>query len=544
MNILFIITDSSGYKTYLELKNYLHNNNCHINLNYYYINADINDIKFDSNKFYHENSRLIDSFEGEDEVLSKYYDEYYNINRPYGYALARTMFIPSTLIVLKNYLNNEQYLLSNLNTKEYLTTIKYKQYKDYIEFEEQYNNIPDADLYLISERNGSCNTSLLTIQLSLALYLHRKYKDSKIIIGGGRNNTKNNSIVNLINAIGKNYTDNKLEFCVGDIGPVIYNYINNTNYNNVYDMNKKEVLDLDISEYEMKYILKNNFGVSYSKGCINNCPFCIGHNISTFDIINNINIYNKYFIYLNKNYPNTNINVFDNEINHTKDYFATFMHNIISLNINNPITIFLDMKMITDNDIMLMKQYKNIILNVSADYLDTINKKDIITNFKHMYDKLKNNNINVDKIYMVANIPNFKTINNIDFLEVFKYSYNNNIYEDFRLELSSDLYINANKYNITFVNYNNKDNTFINIEKELNNIPIMYYRSDYNRKELLNEKYKLLNKLKGYLLLIVNNKLKSNNLIDSLVVNSFIYRDLIDNRIKYLDSLVDEYVKR
>jgi len=544
MNILFIITDSSGYKTYLELKNYLHNNNCHINLNYYYINADINDIKFDSNKFYHENSRLIDSFEGEDEVLSKYYDEYYNINRPYGYALARTMFIPSTLIVLKNYLNNEQYLLANLNTKEYLTTIKYKQYKDYIEFEEQYNNIPNADLYLISERNGSFNTAVLTIQISLALYLHRRNKDSKIIIGGGKNNNSNNPIVNLINAIGKNYTDNKLEFCVGDIGPVIYNYINNTNYNNVYGMNNKEVLDLDISEYEMKYILKNNFGVSYSKGCINNCPFCIGHNISTFDIINNINIYNKYFIYLNKNYPNTNINVFDNEINHTKDYFATFMHNIISLNINNPITIFLDMKMITDNDIMLMKQYKNIILNVSADYLDTINKKDIITNFKHMYDKLKNNNINVDKIYMVANIPNFKTINNIDFLEVFKYSYNNNIYEDFRLELSSDLYINANKYNITFVNYNNKDNTFLNIEKELNNIPIMYYRSDYNRKELLNEKYKLLNKLKGYLLLIVNNKLKSNNLIDSLVVNSFIYRDLIDNRIKYLDNLVDEYVKR
>lgn len=544
MNILFIITDSSGYKTYLELKNYLHNNNCHINLNYYYINADINDIKFDSNKFYHENSRLIDSFEGEDEVLSKYYDEYYNINRPYGYALARTMFIPSTLIVLKNYLNNEQYLLSNLNTKEYLTTIKYKQYKDYIEFEEQYNNIPDADLYLISERNGSCNTSLLTIQVSLALYLHRKHKNSKIIIGGGRNNTKNNPIVNLINAIGKNYTDNKLEFCVGDIGPVIYNYINNTNYNNVYGMNKKEVLDLDISEYEMKYILKNNFGVSYSKGCINNCPFCIGHNISTFDIINNINIYNKYFIYLNKNYPNTNINVFDNEINHTKDYFATFMHNIISLNINNPITIFLDMKMITDNDIMLMKQYKNIILNVSADYLDTINKKDIITNFKHMYDKLKNNNINVDKIYMVANIPNFKTINNIDFLEVFNYSYDNNIYEDFRLELSSDLYINADKYGISFFNYNNKDETFKDINEELNNIPIMYYRSDYNRKELLNEKYKLLNKLKGYLLLIVNNKLKSNNLIDSLVVNSFIYRDLIDNRIKYLDSLVDEYVKR
>jgi hypothetical protein len=236
--------------------------------------------------------------------------------------------------------------------------------------------------------------------------------------------------------------------------------------------------------------------------------------------------------------------VFDNEINHTKDYFATFMHNIISLNINNPITIFLDMKMITDNDIMLMKQYKNIILNVSADYLDTINKKDIITNFKQMYNKLKDNNINVDKIYIVANIPNFKTINNIDFLEVFNYSYNNNIYEDFRLELSSDLYINANKYNITFVNYNNKDNIFLNIEKELNNIPIMYYRNDYNRKELLNEKYKLLNKLKGYLLLIVNNKLKSNNLIDSLVVNSFIYRDLIDNRIKYLDDLVDEYVKR
>lgn len=544
MNILFIITDSSGYKTYLELKNYLHNNNCHINLNYYYINADINDIKFASNKFYHENSRLIDSFEGEDEVLSKYYEDYYNINRPYGYALARTMFIPSTLIVLKNYLNNEQYLLSNLNTKEYLTTIKYKHYKDYIEFEEQYNNIPDADLYLISERNGACNSALLTIQLSLSLYLHRKYKDSKIIIGGGRNNTSNNPIANLINAIGRSYTSNRIEYCIGDIGPVIHNYINNINYNCSYGMNKNKVLDLDISEHEMNNILNNNFGISFSNGCINNCPFCIGHNVSRFDIINDISIFTPYFKYLHNNYPNTNINIFDNEINHTKGYFTKFMNYILSLNINNPITIFLDMKMITDDDISLMKQYKNLNLSISADYLDIDNKKSILINFKTIYDKLIENDINVNKIYIVANIPNFKTINNDDFLDIFKYSYNNNIYEDFRLELSSDLYINADKYGISFFNYNNTDETFKDINEELNNIPIMYYRSDYNRKELLNEKYKLLSKLRGYLLLINRNKLKPNNLIDSLVVNSFIYRDLIDNRIKYLDDLVDDYVKR
>lgn len=544
MNILFIITDSSGYKTYLELKNYLHNHNSNVNLNYYYINADINDIKFDSNKFYHDNSRLIESFEGEDEVLSKYYDEYYNINKSYGYALARTMFIPSTLVMIKNYLNNEQYLLSNINTGEYLTTIKYKNYKDYIEFETQYDNISKADLYLISERNGSCNTALLTIQLSLALYLHRKYKNSKIIMGGGRNNTPNNSIANLINVIGKNYTNNKLEFCVGDIGPVVYNYINNINYNNVYGMNKNKVLDLDISEHEMNNILNNNFGISFSNGCINNCPFCIGHNVSRFDIINDISIFTPYFKYLHNNYPNTNINIFDNEINHTKGYFTKFMNYILSLNINNPITIFLDMKMITDDDISLMKQYKNLNLSISADYLDIDNKKSILINFKTIYDKLIENDINVNKIYIVANIPNFKTINNDDFLDIFKYSYNNNIYEDFRLELSSDLYINADKYGISFFNYNNIDETFKDINEELNNIPIMYYRNDYNRKELLNEKYKLLNKLKGYLLLINRNKLKPNNLIDSLVVNSFIYRDLIDNRIKYLDDLVDDYVKR
>jgi len=544
MNILFIITDSSGYKTYLELKNYLYNLNSNVNLSYYYIDANIDDIKFDSNNYYNMNKSLTDAFEGEDEILSKYYYDYYKINKSFGYAIARTIFIPSALIVIENYLNKEKYLLSNINTGEYLTSIKFNKYENNIVFEQQYNNIPYADLYLLSERNGACNSALLTIQLSLMFYLHRKYKNSKIIIGGGRNNTINNPIVNLINSIGLNYADKQIEYCIGDIGPVVHNYINNCNYNYVYGMNKNKVLDLNITEYEMSSILNNNFGISFSNGCINNCPFCIGHNISRFDIIDDIDMYKPYFNYLANNYPYTNINIFDNEINHTEGYFAKFMNYILNLDMNNPITIFLDLKMITDDDIQLIKQYKNLKLNVSADYLDTSNKIDIVNNFKLIYKKLMNNNININKIYMVANIPNFKIINNNDFIEIFKLSYNINIYEDFRLEFSSDLYINANKYGIDFYNYNNIDKKFNAINNELHNIPIIYYRQDYDRQSLVNEKYKLLYKLKPYLNLINKNIIKSNNLINSLAVSSYVYKNLIEDKNSKLDNLVYNYVKK
>ena len=61
MNILFTITDSSGYKTYLELKNYLHNNNCDVNLNYYYIEANLRDIIYDSNYYFNHDYNILKS---------------------------------------------------------------------------------------------------------------------------------------------------------------------------------------------------------------------------------------------------------------------------------------------------------------------------------------------------------------------------------------------------------------------------------------------------------------------------------------------------
>lgn len=544
MKILMIITDSSGYKTYLELKNYLNNNNKNeIELNYHYINANIRRVVFDSSSFIPINSFMNSDFEGEDEILAKYFDNYYKINKKYGYAISKTMFIESFLVVLKNYLNNSKYLLDNLNTGEYITTIKYKDYKDYIEFENQYTDIPEADLYVLSERNGAFNCAVLSIQLSIMLYLHRKFKTSKIIIGGGRNNSKNNPVVDIFNAIGKNYTNNKIEFCVGDIGPVISNYINGVKYNYSYGMNKKEVLDLNISEYEMKHILNNNFGMSFTKGCINNCPFCMGHNSSKFDFINDYSIYEKYFIYLNENYPDTNIVIYDNESNHTEGYLSEFLTYILKLKIKNKITMFLDVKLITDEDIELIQKCDNLILNISIDYIDIDNKINIINNFNNIYNKLKNNNININKIFMVANVPTFKTINNTDFIKIFNTTYNNNEYADFELELSSDIYINSDKYGISFQNYVNNDSDLIDIENELNNLPIIYYRSDYNRKELLNEKYKLLNKIKSYLLLYNNNKTMYNILLGSLVFNCYINHDLIDNKIKKLDDMINKFIE-
>jgi len=54
MKIEFIMTDNSGFKTFLELKNYLSFKNVideHI-INYFFIDADIDDIVLDSSLYY------------------------------------------------------------------------------------------------------------------------------------------------------------------------------------------------------------------------------------------------------------------------------------------------------------------------------------------------------------------------------------------------------------------------------------------------------------------------------------------------------------
>lgn len=549
MNIEFIMTDNSGYKTYLELKNYLSSKNVidkHL-VNYFFIDADIDDIVLDSSLYYNfdiaKDHYMFDIIIGRDAFLADYYEKYYNIDKD-GYAIARTIFLESFLIVLKNYLNNDKYLLSNLNTGEFLTTIKYRNYNDYIEFENQYDNIPEADLYILSDRNGPNNTALLTIQLSIILYLHRKYPNSKIMIGGGRNNTKNNPIANLFNAIGREYLDNKMEFCVGDIGAVIYNYIYNKEYNYSYGIAKSNILDLNITDYEMKHVLKNEFSISFSTGCTNKCPFCMDHNLSQFSMIKSPEIYKRYFLYLSNNYPDTTINIFDNELNFSATYLEKFLQLMINLNIKNTLRFFIDANKITDNILNLMSIYKNIKLSISADMINTVNKTNIINNFNQIYNRINNINIKEIDVFVVAGVPTYQTINNTDFIDIFNVCYSNISYQEFRLELSADMYINSDRYGITLLNYKNNDTAFRKIENELNSIPIMYYREDYNRKEFINQKYNLLCKLKKHLLSITCKLEPHNTLIDNLVVNCYLYNKEIVNYNNFMHKYINKYMER
>ena len=225
MKILMFITDFVTYKTYLDLKNYLYNNNCtDIELNYFYF-------PYSSVNGYYNNNNNTTSFVH----ITRYMEKDYT-NKEYGYCMTHTRFMESFLSILNNYVNRKENLIDidNIEGLYFNNLDWYNEYGENMTKERFINTlseIPHSDIYLLSSRdNISCSASL-SVELALALYLIRKY-GSKVFIGGNHFNEPNNPIVELINAVGREYTNGKLEYLVGTIGINIYNYLKGYEYQN------------------------------------------------------------------------------------------------------------------------------------------------------------------------------------------------------------------------------------------------------------------------------------------------------------------------
>ena len=100
LKILMFITDFATYKTYLDLKNFLINNNCNnIELNYYYFNF----------QFTHSYPINVNNMVAHNHI-TKYLEKDYT-NQQYGFAITHTLFLESFISILRNYINNQEDLL-------------------------------------------------------------------------------------------------------------------------------------------------------------------------------------------------------------------------------------------------------------------------------------------------------------------------------------------------------------------------------------------------------------------------------------------------
>ena len=536
IKILMFITDFSAYKTFLDLKNYLYNHGIdNVELRYFFF------------PYSYAHSYRIEKYNVKMDIsITRAMEKDYTYKK-YGYAEIFFLFVESLMTVLKNYVNGKEDLLSIINTNKLaLNIIDWNNTLHAGLSKQKFNNIahniPKADIYLISNRLNIANSASITVEIALALYLIRQY-GSKVFIGGGHFNEPNNILVELINAIGREYTGGKLEYLVGTIGINIYNYLKGYEYQNKRSPIERNVLPLHIGQYDMANKFNNSFAIELIRGCKNKCSYCCNHVINEYDSVD-ISVYEPYFKYLNEYYPDTTINLCAPEMNTDKEYFIRTCEYIYK-NIKNPVSFFINLSRLDDEQFEYLSKLNIDTLEFSIDNLFDKHSYKNWNNFPlYIYlDRLqelkRNKNIRV-YAYLVANAPCSHLIDWNTYKNIFtRYSDIIN-YSEFYLMTSIDYFHNPQKYGISFIYYRNRYKETSNIRKVIEKLPVMYFREDVNRKELVNMKYDILRHLKKQMFVDMIGLKHNNNIHFALGQMCHIYPDLdlVDNR----DSTLDKYI--
>lgn len=502
MNICMILSDSCGYKTYLDLLNYAKFYGFDdININYFIMpELALIDIKY-SDEF---QIPICDHSE------ARFFEKFYKLKDKNVFMLYRNAFVVPLINILKNYINNQPLLSNNANNCNISTELVYftninrtGNIHNADEIELKFNTIPKADLYLFSardSRNGS-----IAVQLACSMFLIKKF-GADVIVGGGSHNSSISNVPKLINKIGETYFDGKLKYKIGDIGATVYNYINNTN-NNIYNKftDLTELVDLNLDSQMLQKKIENKFVVAFSHGCVNSCPYCSGSKISKYSIHNDLSLFDKWFYYLKTNFPDTTIEIFDNEINPSINRIVKILEYLIKHKIRNPINFYINNYYINDEIISLLKHINVGTLYTSIDCMfDDIKFKHNSSknDFDNIISKLHSNvhNLIIDLVANPPIIGGGKYINDPLLVKLYLRYLNIIEYNEFGLAPSSDMAANPNKYGLNYIYFKYNDiNILSNISKELYSVPILYSRSDIDRADLVNMKHNLLNVLNKYI---------------------------------------------
>ncbi len=503
-DILMFVHNASTFKVYQELKQYflIKNYLDNINLNYCHLPL-LND------PCYVDKAGYIHSRLGYNNA-NKLYKYFFNSYNDEAYPFIGTTTINYLLQMIDNYINKRDisYNLiyqSNIES-ETLFDAKTKEKITFSEFEKSLNRIPKADVYLLTIQNEPIHL----FQYILVIYLLKTYPKCHVFIGGGRNVNIYTPENVLLNKIGQSYFGNRLHRCGGDIGPTVFNFLNNKDYNNCY-MNIEEYFEkpwiINLSKHEVETICDNTIYLSTSYGCPNKCAYCSYCCAHPYTMINSLEYYNDILKYLNNTYPNCKIILFDNELNDNLEKFKTFLKWIITNNIKNPFLFYINLYPLDEEALSLLYKINIGRITTSLDgmFENLPYRKNNVMNSMTIFNKLKalalNKNaiFNITSILFVPGSPNlekYKTDDSFikDIALKHLLHFGNATVEIYphELQMNSLMYLNTDYYGIKTINYDNvKFKHFTEIATELEQLPLFYTVDNFSRYDRAVTLYKI-----------------------------------------------------
>lgn len=116
-------------------------------------------------------------------------------------------------------------------------------------------------------------------------------------------------------------------------------------------------------------------------------------------------------------------------------------------------------------------------------------------------------------------------------------------YSEFYLLTSVDYFHNPQKYGISFKYYHNRYKELSAISNVIERVPVMYFRKDINRKELINMKYDILRHMKKQIFIDMCGIKQNTNINFILGQMCHIYPDLdlVNEHDKTLDKYITNY---
>ena len=301
----------------------------------------------------------------------------------------------------------------------------------------------------------------------------------------------------------------------------------------------------------MSNYLNNQFAIELVRGCTQRCPYCCNPTISAYDNVD-ISVYEQWLDYLNKNYPDTIIYIFAPEVNTNKEFFIRILKYIIAHKIKNYFSFYINLSKIDDEQISLLSKINLIELKTSIDNLFDKQTNKIWQEFNILdkYIKELKNILRHKKaklqLYIIANAPGYKAITWKRYSKIFQNYYDIICYSEFYIYSSTPYFYNPAKYGLEYIYYQNRYKELSAISNCINKIPVMYFRNDISRKELVNMKYEILKNMRKELMLELSGALTNIRPINFnflLVLLNQVYPDidLVSNRDKQIDKYITNY---
>lgn len=503
-NIIMIVNNASTFRIYQELKQYMYVKGClnTINLSYYYLQTG-------KPYFLSSNGYTYPQLDYDTNGIYKYF---FGTNNRQACAIIDAVTIDYILQMIDNYINNRNisYNLaqqSHMNSDALCDAIT-KDINTFSDFEQSLNKIPKADMYLISIDNEP----LSILQYILITYLLKHYDNCHILIGGGRDIDSNNPETILINKISESYFDNRLHKCTGAIGPTVLNFLDNKDYSHCF-MDIKEYFEkpwnISLTNYEVNTICENEVFLAMSYGCPDKYVYRGGCYTQSYTYLDSLEYYKDILQYLNSMHPQCKITLFGNELNDNLDTFKKILCWIISNNIKNPFTFFINLQSLDDETLYLLYKINIGRLTTSFDgmferlpydqYDVDINSRITAFNKIKQLGKDKNIIVNVKSILFVPGSPDIKRyktdksfIKNIAMKHLLYSKESEVTMTPLRIYLNSLSYFNKIYCDINVINYNNhKFKHLDKISDELEQLPLFYTINNLPRYEKVEALYKI-----------------------------------------------------